>query len=519
MPTRNLPSDPHLEHLAGQAKTLRRQVREGADEAVALVREFHPRLGALAAGTPAATGFTRIQAQLTVARSYGFPSWQRLRQHIEVVDRYSRSPHRQTTGGTLAGPDDLVREFLLLACLTYGDDEPGRWRRAEQLLVDNPGLATATIHTMAATGEARSARELIARDPAQARLEGGPHRWEPLLYAAYSRLRPAPGRSMVAVARVLLDHGADPDAGYLWAGLPSPFTALTGAFGRGEADQPPHPEGWELARLLLERGADANDSQTLYNVALDADNGIEHLRLLLDHGLGAGSGGPWHARLGSAHPAPAQLLEDELLIAARLGDVERARLVLARGVDVDGLGTRHPVREGTTAYQIALRDGNTDVADLLRAAGADPADPDRSLEFLGACASGDRAAVRRLLDDDPALAVRAVAARPHQIVTAARQGRTAAVALMLEVGFDVNAREVPHPHQQTALHVAAWNGDAATVRCLVEHGADLTVRDATFAATPLGWAEHRRQGEEERADRTAVVHRLSEVIDYLRDRS
>ena len=67
--------------------------------------------------------------------------------------------------------------------------------------------------------------------------------------------------------------------------------------------------------------------------------------------------------------------------------------------------------------------------------------------------------------------------------------------------------------------MAAWNGDAATVRCLVEHGADLTVRDATFAATPLGWAEHRRQGEEERGDRAAVVHRLSEVIDYLRDRS
>jgi hypothetical protein len=39
-----------------------------------------------------------------VARAYGFPSWPKLRAHLEVVERYSRNPHR-------APPADPVDEF------------------------------------------------------------------------------------------------------------------------------------------------------------------------------------------------------------------------------------------------------------------------------------------------------------------------------------------------------------------------------------------------------------------------
>jgi hypothetical protein len=47
---------------------------------------------------------------------------------------------------------------------------------------------------------------------------GGPFAWEPLLYLTYSRIGGGPGRSAVEVARLLLEHGADPNAGYLWEG-------------------------------------------------------------------------------------------------------------------------------------------------------------------------------------------------------------------------------------------------------------------------------------------------------------
>ncbi len=48
---------------------------------------------------------------------------------------------------------------------------------------------------------------------------------------------------------------------------------------------------------------------------------------------------------------------------------------------------------------------------------------------------------------------------------------------------------------RTALHVAAFAGDVALVRALLEAGADPTLRDAVHDATPLGWAEYACQGE------------------------
>src|SRR5262249_6755556 len=150
--------------------------------------------------------------------------------------------------------------------LTYGADDPARPEAARALLAEHPQLARHSIHTVASVGDAEAARALLAADPSQARREGGPFRWEPLLYAAYSRLdSPAAEHSARDVARLLLEHGADANAGYLWEGLTSPFTALTGAFGEGEGSPPRHRHECALARLLLEHGADPNDSQALYN--------------------------------------------------------------------------------------------------------------------------------------------------------------------------------------------------------------------------------------------------------------
>jgi ankyrin repeat protein len=42
----------------------------------------------------------------------------------------------------------------------------------------------------------------------------------------------------------------------------------------------------------------------------------------------------------------------------------------------------------------------------------------------------------------------------------------------------------------TALHLAAQNGDLDTIRTLLDLGADPTVEDGLYHATPAGWAEH-----------------------------
>ena len=254
MPTSEFPREPNLEHLRNQAKVLRRRVLVGDSAARELVREFHPRLAG--ADVQALAAVTLADAQLVIARQYGFGSWPKLRRHVEVVTRYARSPHRAPTGGPVTTEGARAGEFLRLACLTYGGDNAARRERARELLAAHPDIATASIHTMAAVGDVTAAAALLADDPAQASAPGGPHDWEPLLYLAYSRLdSTAAGHSTLEVARLLLASGADPNAGYLWEGT-YPFTALTGVLGEGEdaVNQPRHQFWLPLARMLLDAG-------------------------------------------------------------------------------------------------------------------------------------------------------------------------------------------------------------------------------------------------------------------------
>ncbi|MET7327086.1 ankyrin repeat domain-containing protein [Nonomuraea sp. NPDC005650] len=465
MPIHRLPDNPSIERLRKQAKTLLQYVKAQVPEALGLVAEFHPR--------PPET-LRLSDAQLVTARMYGFASWPRLKEHIDAVKRYSRSPHQ------VAPSEELPEEFLRLACLTYGSDYPGRTEEADRLLDRHPHLATANIFTMAATGSADALAGALAGDPGLARAQGGPFGWEPLLYLVYARLK-APGRS-VRAARLLLDHGADPDTGFLWDGLTSPFTALTGAFGGGEGDQPPHPQGLALARLLLEAGASPNDSQTLYNRGLGGSFSDEttHLELLLEFGLGRGAGGPWHALLGPTLQSPRQLLREELATAALRGGPRRARLLLAHGAEADGLG-EHPAYGGRTPYELAVLNGHTEVADLLAAAGASLV-LDEMDAFTAACMRADADAVAGFA---PYVLERALARSPELINRAAEHRKPAAVRLLAGLGFDVN-----HPHRATPLHQAAWNDDVETARTLIELGADPMIKDTDHDATPLGWAEH-----------------------------
>lgn len=93
---------------------------------------------------------------------------------------------------------ELFDEFLRLACLTYAGDDPPRWARARDTLEANPQIATA--HAVAAVGAVPAARELLARDPSQARAQGGPHQ------------APRSGvHGNLEMIRLLLEHCADPN--------------------------------------------------------------------------------------------------------------------------------------------------------------------------------------------------------------------------------------------------------------------------------------------------------------------
>ena len=487
MPPRGLPGNANLEQLKKGAKSFQRAVRAGDAGAAEVVREFHPRLSDAQPGSPELNGFTRTDAQLVVARQFGFSSWPKLKAHLELVARYARSPHEQPVGGPLADDRAVVEEFLRLACLTYGDDDPDRWRAAQTLLQEHDWLARASIHTIAATGDLVAARDLLDRDPSHASLVGGPYAWEPLLYLTYSRVPLGPGRSAVAVARLLLEHGADPNAGYLWEGLIPPFTALTGALGSGEGASPAHPDALALARLLLQAGADANDGQALYNRGWGPDPQEDWLELLFEFGLGTGDGGPWRRLLGERQDSPREMIEDLLMAAAGHGLTDRVRRLLAHGANPEGHGSKHPIYEGRSPVQEAALSGHMDVVSLLIDAGASW-EHDAVDELVATAMAGDHGAVKRLLATDTGLRQRAIERYPDQLVRAAEQSSYEAVALLIELGFDVNARSRTAP-----LHEAAMRGNLPVIKLLLDHGADPNIHDSGYDATPAGWAEHHGQ--------------------------
>ena len=449
-----LPEQPSLEQLRNQAKDLRRT-----------------------------SGIPLWEAQLSVARRYGFTSWARLKQHVELLTRYSRFPERVAT-------DSDAGTFLRLACLSYHDDEPGRWEQARRILERAPELAEGDVYVAAATADAGALRRVLAADPGTARREGGPFRWEPLCYLAYARHDP--GMSLAATlesARLLLDAGADPNSGYLWHGLTTPFTVLTGVFGEGEAGPvraPRHPHSLALARLLLEAGADPNDGQTLYNRMFEPGN--DHLGLLFAFGLGTGDGGPWRRRLGDALDSPAEMLRGQLAWAITHGMTERVWLLVEHGVDVTA-----PL-DGVTVTSMAATTGHAELVDYLVAHGAPPLELPPAEAFVAAALATDRERLGRLLAADPWLAASVRAARPALITWAAACGNPAAVEILAELGFDVNAKgrtDVPSDQPwQTALHKAAEDGNVELARALLRLGADPDIRDKRFDSTPLGWARH-----------------------------
>ena len=449
MPVQSLPPRPSLASVKKQAKQLLRLHRNDPDSVRARIQEHHPRPDKFA---------VLADAQLVVAREYGFPSWRRLSEHVEELVADSR--------------DDQVAQFLDLACLTYGNDSTARIDRAKAMLAARPSLAEADAYAAAATANAGALRRLLDEDAGRVTATGGPHNWPPLLYLCYSRItEQLPEGDAVAAARLLLDRGADPNSHYMWDGTYR-FTALTGAMGEGEGgivSQPPHAHAWALATLLLDAGADPNDAQGLYNTIFRPDN--RWLKLLLERGLTAA------ARINWKTDNLVGTLDFMLGHAATKGFTERVELVLRHGADPSGVN----YYDGRTHYENALLNGFGEIADMLVRAGAEPGELSAEHRFRAACMSGDEAAARAALEEAPGSLN-----DPGALQAAASLGNTTALRCLLSLGADANAVS---EDGTTALHQAAWHDHRAAAELLIAHGAR-PLRDANHESTPAGWADH-----------------------------
>ena len=367
-----LPDNPSLPRLRDDARSLQRLVRAGDADAVASVRRHHPR------PERALDGFALHDAQLTVARRYGFSGWPALVRYLDTAATLSVDPSR-VDEGALGAAD----RFCASAVLHYTDvDAPPRWAHADEILRRATDLTGDHIWAAAAAADAGALHRALDVDPARATAAGGPFGWTPLMYLCYSRATASRAGTLDAAA-LLLDAGADPNAGYLWRGMATPFTLLTGVFGEGEQGprrQPRHPFCTELATLLLDRGAHPADHQTLYNRMFRPDD--SHLDLLFAHGLASVVLSPWERRLGEAMETREQMWRRQIDWAAEHGFSDRLELLARHGIDVGGATAVAPVfpadpyardENGATPLHHAAWAGDLAMIGRLLAAGADPA--------------------------------------------------------------------------------------------------------------------------------------------------
>jgi hypothetical protein len=80
--SRTLPAQPHLDIPKREARALLDEWRERRPEALERIRRRHPKFRNVSETAPAAAAFKLADAQLVVAREYGFATWAELKQRI-----------------------------------------------------------------------------------------------------------------------------------------------------------------------------------------------------------------------------------------------------------------------------------------------------------------------------------------------------------------------------------------------------------------------------------------------------
>lgn len=387
----------------------------------------------------------------------------------------------------MTNPENLAAKFIGAATWHGSLDE------AEAILKAHPELAGSDIRVAAVLGDDAAVRRFIALDPASVNAKGPPYGADALNYlglSRYLRLDPSRSEGFLRAAAALLDAGANPNTGFWTTGkFPEFETALYGAAGVA------HHAG--LTRLLVERGADPRDPDTVYHAPEGDDLGAlkvlvetgkltpEDLSLMLIRkldwhdlegaryllGQGANPNGRWNRGWLPLHHS-----------IARDNDLELVEALLDHGADPTDR------KNGQTAVELAARRGRGDLLALFERRGV-------SIELQGvdrliaACARNDGAAVHRIAKEQPALVAELLPQGGTRMAEFAGTWNTEGVRLLLDLGVPVNALSDGDGYfdttaESTALHVAAWRGVASTVKLLIERKANVNLTDAEDR-TPL----------------------------------
>jgi len=155
-------------------------------------------------------------------------------------------------------------------------------------------------------------------------------------------------------------------------------------------------------------------------------------------------------------------------------------VLLDLGADIEGTN----IEDLTPLDQAALC-GEAECARILLDRGA-------RLTVAAAFALQRRDAIERILAEDPDIL------KPgHRLAGlinfAASHSSAEVIESLIAHGASVDVRvdsKAFGTRSYTPLHSAAWTGNLPVISVLIKHGASLDVEDATYKATPLGWAKY-----------------------------
>lgn len=474
-----LPARPNLEQLKKQAKELLQAHQAAEPEAIRYFADWHP--------GKTAKSFALHDAQLVLARQYGFASWMKLK---EEVDR-------------LCG--DFDARLHRFVC----DAADGDFLRAKRALSREPELATGSFWAALVLGDLPAIRRTIERDASQVHRSNGPQpQWTPLHYVCFSRFQgegSAAAERFTDCARLLLDAGADANASFespLWPD--APMKSLYGATGVNN-----NPA---LARLLLSHDAELNDGESIYHAAqLDHRESMEVLRAagvslglhprwkntplyFLVGSLLASAAWPatkrgirWLLDHGSDPNAPCGPHLETTLHGAIRGNHEHEIVRWLLECEAD---PNRPDQHGILPLTLAHRVGRSDLVKLLREFGAYEVPLTLKEQFFEAVFSGRAAEAAKILRTNPELSPSFDEEDRLTLNRATERGQTEAVGILLDCGFDISFKGT-REWSSTPLHTACWHGQTATVDLLLARGAPVDIpANPPEASLPLGWAAH-----------------------------
>jgi ankyrin repeat protein len=328
MPVRQLPPSPSLDHLKYQAKDLQRGLREREPEVAQRLREFHPNFDtAMDAGIFSAK-LSLADAQLTIAREYGFTSWKRLKSRVEKLrasDEFESPRHEQIEDAVFRRGVDLLDAGDVVGLRAHLKEHPQLVQQRVAFegvnYFRNPTLLEFVAENPVRHG--RLPRNVV--EIARVLIDAGAQRAalnETLGLVCSGRVARECG-VQVALIDLLCDHGAEPNG------------AMQSALGHGE---------FEAVEALIRRGACVD--------------------LLVAAGLGRSQEA---ARLlASASPEDRH---SALALACQFGHVAIVRALLDAGEDPDRFNPVGLHSQSTPMHQAAWA-GHDEVVRLLVQRGA-----------------------------------------------------------------------------------------------------------------------------------------------------